>query len=96
MKVKDDVRRLLENYPVCRNSDKALIVYYLQMHGVNLSKEQMQRIKDLPSMESVRRARQALQMDGKYRATEQVEDLRYELFKQNRYTRGAVVAEEIM
>ncbi len=85
MSVTKDVENLLRDYSVCRDSDKALLVYYLQSKGMNLTKEQMLLFKKLPSMETIRRTRQVLQERGKYPASPKVEEARYEKYKEMRY-----------
>lgn len=91
------VEKALELYPETRSDDKKLIlaVWWLQDHDYEKDFRHFFQTKAI-SPETIRRRRQLLQEKGRYRATEAVEERRYELFKQNRWSRGAVVAEEIM
>lgn len=90
------VEKALELYPETRSDDKKLIltVWWLQDHDYEKDFRHFFQTKAI-SPETIRRRRQKLQEQGRYKATQSVEDLRYELFKQNRWTRGSVVAEEI-
>lgn len=90
------VEKALELYPETRSDDKKLIltVWWLQDREYTQDFVHFFQHKAI-SPETIRRRRQKLQEQGRYKATQSVEDLRYELFKQNRWTRGSVVAEEI-
>lgn len=90
------VEKALELYPETRSDDKKLIltVWWLQDHDYERDFRHFFQTKAI-SPETIRRRRQKLQQEGHYKATESVEELRYELFKQNRWTRGSAVAEEI-
>lgn len=68
MNVTKTVESILREHKQARNSDKALMAYYMQLSGMNLTKEQLMIFKDMPSMETIRRVRQKLQEDGKYPA----------------------------
>jgi len=86
MSVKNDVEYILKNKPDARNSDKKLLIYYMQLKGMQLSEDQMKRFYDMASPETIRRTRQSLQEEGKYPADKEVEQSRYNKFvdmKQN-------------
>ena len=68
MNVTQTVESILRDHKQARNSDKALMAYYMQLEGMNLTKEQLLIFKDMPSMETIRRVRQALQADGQFPA----------------------------
>lgn len=68
MTVTQEVEAILRDHKQARNSDKALMAYYMQKSGMNLTKEQLLIFKDMPSMETIRRIRQKLQESGKYEA----------------------------
>lgn len=91
------VEKALELYPETRSDDKKLIltVWWLQDREYTRDFVHFFQHKAI-SPETIRRRRQLLQEKGQYKATEKVEENRYNLFKQNRWSRGAVVAEEIM
>jgi len=90
------VEKALELYPETRSDDKKLIlaVWWLQDHNYEKDFRHFFQTKAI-SPETIRRRRQLLQQRGQYKATETVEELRYELFKNARWSRGATVAEEI-
>jgi hypothetical protein len=81
MKIKEQVESILKYDPASRNSDKRLLVIYMQKAGMNLTPEQIEKFKDLPSTETIRRIRQKLQEQGKYPAKEEINEARYEKFK---------------
>jgi hypothetical protein len=84
--------KALQLYPETRSDDKKLIlaVWYLQNPDYELDFRKFFQYKAI-SPETIRRTRQKLQMDGKYRATEEVEEKRFDLFRQARATAGATV-----
>ena len=69
----------LERYPETRSSDRKLILYiYSEFYGVyNQPFNQVIERSDLPSFESIRRARQKIQAEiEEFRAEKPVEDVR--------------------
>jgi len=86
--------RALQKYPETRSDDKKLIlaVWYLQNPDYELDFRKFFQYKAI-SPETIRRTRQKLQMEGKYKATEEVEEQRYDLFKQARMTAGRTIWE---
>ena len=84
MRIKEQVESILKYDPASRNSDKRLLVVYMQKAGMNLTPEQIEKFKDLPSTETIRRIRQKLQEQGKYPAKEEINEARYEKFKEYR------------
>lgn len=89
MSVTNQVEAILSHSRLARNSDKELWLIYAQKAGVNLSYEQMQAIRSLPSFETIRRVRQRLQEKGLYAADPQVNEIRYNKFKQMRFGEDA-------
>lgn len=81
MKVTEQVENILRVSSQARNSDRELIIIYMMKFGMNLTKEQIERFRKMPSMETIRRVRQALQSQGKYPASPEVEEKRYQKFK---------------
>lgn len=65
------VERILKRNHKARNSDKDLIVDYLNSVGMNLSPHQEQILRDV-SFESIRRTRQKFQEQGLYKADEPI------------------------
>ncbi len=86
------VEKALQQWPETRNSDKKLIlaVWYLQDPDYEENFRHFFQNKAL-SPETIRRTRQKLQEQGKYRADEEVEEQRYDLFKMGRATAGTSV-----
>lgn len=66
MNVADKVRFILSHSTAARNSDKRLMVYFMQKEGMNLSDEQIRAFYDMPSPETIRRTRQKIQEAGEY------------------------------
>jgi hypothetical protein len=70
--------QLLTDEPATRNSDKLLIVRYLnKYHGVNDIHDILCH-EDIPSFESIRRSRQRIQADGRCISIEPVSEGRNE------------------
>jgi hypothetical protein len=60
--VKGRVDWILQNYPSSRNSDFILtLIYYRQFHSLPFPYLEYEAIKELPTMESIRRVRQKIQ-----------------------------------
>ncbi|MCA9345757.1 hypothetical protein KC871_04055 [Candidatus Saccharibacteria bacterium] len=91
------VEKALQKWPETRNSDKKLIlaVWYLQNPDYELDFRNFFQNKAI-SPETIRRQRQKLQEQGLYKSNEKIEQYRYELFKNARWSRGATVAEDIL
>lgn len=74
------VEFILQHYPVARNDDKFLIkMVYSMCYGIDCRTPfgSVLDMKDLPSFESIRRARQKIQeMNPELRGTKEVEDIR--------------------
>ena len=69
------VKSILERYPIARDSDKALIVYYLkEYHGINAG---WLLVID-ESLEGITRARRLLQQHGEYQAIGKIKEIRKE------------------
>ena len=82
MTIHDRVQSILKSVPKTRDSDKELQIIYLQKSGMNLSPEQIALFKRMPSMETIRRTRQAIQEKGKYLASPEVEQARFDKFQE--------------
>lgn len=84
--------KALQLYPETRSDDKKLIlaVWWLQDNDYELNFRKFFQYKAI-SPETIRRTRQKLQEQGLYPATKEVEEKRYDLFKQARATAGATV-----
>lgn len=53
----------------------------MQKSGLDLTPAQVQKIRDLPAFETITRVRRVLQEQGKYPASEEVEQARFEKYK---------------
>jgi hypothetical protein len=84
MKISERVENILRASHAARNSDTELLIIYMQKSGLELTPKQIEKFKDLPSMETITRVRRQLQEQGKYEADEVVKEARYEKFKQAR------------
>lgn len=82
MTITQQVESILKHDRWSRNSDKRLLVVYLQKAGMQLTDRQIDLFMELPSMETLRRTRQALQMQGKYPADPEIEQHRFNKYKQ--------------
>lgn len=82
------VESILKASRKARNSDFELWLIFAQKCGVSLSQHQIERLREMPSFETIRRTRQKYQMDGKYRADKEVEDARFDKFVTQKHNRG--------
>lgn len=72
MTITQQVENILRAVPSTRSSDKDLLIIFMQKSGMDLSSDQIERFKNMPSPETIRRVRQKIQEGGKYPATELV------------------------
>lgn len=84
MRVKDKVARVLDQKPETRDNDKLLMLYVWQIEGFYLSDKQIEQFKNASSPESIRRMRQKLQEEGKYLASPEVEEQRYQMYTETK------------
>jgi hypothetical protein len=81
MTVTQRVEAILNYSNQARNSDTELFLIYMQKSGMNLTPEQVAVFKqELPSFETITRIRRKLQEQGKYEATNEVNEARYKKF----------------
>lgn len=76
MTITQRVQSILEFSKAARNDDKELWLIYAQKSGVDLTPLQIQKIKNMPSFETLRRVRQKIQQVGRYKAAPEVEAAR--------------------
>ena len=74
-KVADRVKEILSRNLSARNSDKYLLLDYLQEQGVNFTPEQTEIFLSV-NFESITRVRRKLQEEGKYLADPEIEKQR--------------------
>ena len=84
MRVSERVENILKVSQKARNSDLELWLIYAKKSGLSLSKEQEEVLREMPSFETIRRSRQKIQEQGKYLADKEVEEARYNKFKEVR------------
>lgn len=72
MGIADNVRRILATNVAARNSDRELLIAYMDLCNMNLSSVQKDKFRSMPSMETIRRTRQALQANGLYLASPKI------------------------
>lgn len=94
MNVTQRVEAILRASEDARNSDTDLIVIYMQKSGMNLTEDQIAKFKRMPSTETIRRIRQKLQEQGKYPASDAVNERRYSKFKEMRGSAGIATPKE--
>lgn len=88
------VENILRASEKARNSDKELLVIYFQKSGMNLSEQQIDVFRKMPSTETIRRVRQSLQEQGKYPASETVNEKRYSKFREMRGSVGVASTQQ--
>lgn len=96
MKISEQVSNILGVSRAARNSDKELLIIYMQKAGMRLSDNQIAVFRSMPSVETIRRTRQQLQMDGKFPADQKIQDHRYEQYKEMRQGAGLVEPERVL
>lgn len=81
VKISTRVENILKASYSARNSDKALLLIYMQKSGMNLSQSQIEVFNKLPAFETITRVRRVLQEQGKYEPSEQVMEARYQKYQ---------------
>lgn len=85
MNTSERVEAILKYDKQSRDSDKRLLIVFMQKAGMDLTPRQMEIFKEMPSMETIRRIRQKIQEQGKYPASEEVDNARFEKYQQVKY-----------
>lgn len=70
------IENILRERTQTRSDDKMLILAVWDQLGLKLTREQIEIFYDLPSTETIRRVRQKFQEDGKYLASDKVQQYR--------------------
>lgn len=78
--LKNKVENVLRRNQIYRDSDKRLCVAVWSEFGLNLTEEQERKFMDCPSGETITRICRKFQEQGKYPASEKIEEARYEKF----------------
>lgn len=84
MKISDQVEAILKYSRAARNSDRELLIIYMQKYGMELTDKQIELFRKMPSTETIRRTRQSLQEKGLYPADQVVDEARFQKFKKVR------------
>jgi hypothetical protein len=82
MTIKERVENLLKASVKARNSDIELLILYMQKSGMELSEKQIEIFRKMPSAETITRIRRKLQEEGKYEASDAVNQARYDKMKE--------------
>lgn len=85
LKISEQVENILRVSHAARNSDRELLILYMAKFGMGLTKEQEDKFRKMPSTETIRRTRQALQEQGKYPADKEVDEARFQKYRKMRY-----------
>jgi hypothetical protein len=94
LKLLEQVESILNHVPSARNSDKELLIVYMQKFGMDLTTEQITVFNSMPAFESITRARRIIQEQGRYQASKEVDEIRHEKYKQMRQYPSFVLMEE--
>lgn len=80
------VESILRHVPMTRNSDTELLLVYMHKAGIELTESQKAKFREMPAPETITRFRRKLQEQGKYEASPEVNEARYNKFKQYKET----------
>ena len=72
MNVTQQVESILRHSDRARNSDRELLLIFMQKSGMDLSEAQIATFRDMPELWTVRRLRQKFQEDGLFLPSEAV------------------------
>lgn len=87
--------KALRERPETRSNDRKLIYLVWWLQDKNFASDFANFfLNKAISPETIRRYRQKLQEQGKYRATETVEEARYNKYVDNKFTAGEAITEE--
>jgi len=90
MTITQQVENILRYAPATRNSDKELMIVYMQKFGMELTDRQVELFKKMPAFETIRRVRQKLQEVGSYQAVDEVKREReFKAMQMQQITPGA-------
>lgn len=96
MRIVDRVSNILSVSRAARNSDRELLIIFMQKMGMELTDRQIDIFRKMPSTETIRRTRQSLQERGLYPADQKVNEARYNKFKEMRGAAGITDPEKIL
>lgn len=83
MTVKERIRAILSASRAARNSDLELWIIYANKSGMELTERQIKVLRDMPSMETLRRTRQVIQnTEGTLRPDPEIDKARFAKYKE--------------
>ena len=86
MTTAQQVESILRHVKDTRSSDTELLLVYMHKAGIELTEPQKAKFREMPTPETITRIRRKLQEQGKYEATHQVNEARYNKFKEMKQT----------
>lgn len=92
--ITQQVKNILKASHAARNDHKELLIIYMQKCNMNLTQEQIKTFKAMPDLWTVRRTCQKIQENGEFLPDKEVEDKRYETYKQVRGSIAGSSSEE--
>lgn len=96
MRTSEQVEAILQHDAPSRSDDKRLLIIYMQKAGMELTPRQIEKFRLLPAFETITRVRRELQEQGKYKARPEVEQARYNKFKEAKDTIKSVGVEDAL
>lgn len=74
--VENKIVEVLKAHPEARNSNDELVIAVWEAYGISLTPQQVRKLKDIPSFETITRVRRKLNEQGLYLATPNVQSFR--------------------
>lgn len=96
MKIGQQVENILKASALARNSDKELLIIYMQKFGMDLTGPQMEMFRKMPAFETITRCRRIIQEQGKYPASPAIEEARYKKYVETKESIGYQDPEAIL
>ena len=99
IKIATIVEQILSEHPKSRDSDNDLLARVWYAMGLRLTREQYDKLQELPSSDTITRIRRKLQEQGKYKASEGIQKYRrykHRVIRQNAATSDAQLLERYL
>lgn len=80
MRVNQRVENILAVSSKARNSDKELLIIYMQKSGMKLTEEQIEIYRNMPAADTITRVRRHLRESGKYLPSVEVDKHRFDRY----------------
>lgn len=81
MRVNQRVENILAASAKARNSDKELLIIYMQKSGMELTEKQIEVFRNMPSADTITRVRRHLRESGKYLPTVEIDKHRFDRYR---------------